>query len=290
MKNTIIRINDISQINLSQVSVYDLNNRYIDPMGNMYGLKYNRTKKKIMIIKLVRTHASDSSFFHKRMIKKKISKNKTTPLNDNIGIEDQQSVIENDITGNIKGDFDPYAFINDSLSMIQVHKSRLTGIIRNLRNSNVFSKQNKTENIELGNLFRKIEMDVIQLFDKVNSDYKELVRNPRSITHYHASMDNKGREVIDALSGDNKKIMQFITLYEMHYAIKDIYRNLRSAMKELYEFIGNKNIEEIKTIHQEQKQFFLDAEVSVINTIDEIDVLLDDIKHLEEFVSNPENF
>ena len=42
MKNVIIRINDISDIDTSKISVYDLNNRYVDTHGTMYGLRYNK--------------------------------------------------------------------------------------------------------------------------------------------------------------------------------------------------------------------------------------------------------
>src|SRR4030042_634774 len=53
MKNVIIRINDISEIDTSKISVYDLNNRYVDAHGIMYGLKYSKTSRKIEIIKIV---------------------------------------------------------------------------------------------------------------------------------------------------------------------------------------------------------------------------------------------
>jgi hypothetical protein len=46
MKKKIIRINDISEIDTSKISVYDLNNRYVDPKGNLFGLKYDRFKSK----------------------------------------------------------------------------------------------------------------------------------------------------------------------------------------------------------------------------------------------------
>ena len=63
MKKRIIRINDVTQIDTSKVSVYDLNNRYIDPLGNIYGLKYNKDGRKVEIIKLERFHSGESRIF-----------------------------------------------------------------------------------------------------------------------------------------------------------------------------------------------------------------------------------
>jgi len=54
MKQRIIKINDISEIDTSKISVYDLNNRYIDKNGSMFSLKYNRGERKVEIIKIVR--------------------------------------------------------------------------------------------------------------------------------------------------------------------------------------------------------------------------------------------
>ena len=49
----IIRVASVEDIDLTKVSVYDLNNRYVDSQGNMYGLKYNRSDKKIEVIKML---------------------------------------------------------------------------------------------------------------------------------------------------------------------------------------------------------------------------------------------
>ena len=46
MKKVIIKINDVSQINTSRVSVYDLNNRYIDPLGNITDLNIIKPRKR----------------------------------------------------------------------------------------------------------------------------------------------------------------------------------------------------------------------------------------------------
>lgn len=71
MKNVIIRINDISDIDTAKISVYDLNNRYVDMHGNMYGLKYNKALKRMEVIKIVRTHEKNAGTFQQKIIIKK---------------------------------------------------------------------------------------------------------------------------------------------------------------------------------------------------------------------------
>jgi len=71
MKNVIIRINDISDIDTSKVSVYDLNNRYLDSHGTMYGLKYNKSLRKIEVIKIVRTHEKNAASYQQQIMQKK---------------------------------------------------------------------------------------------------------------------------------------------------------------------------------------------------------------------------
>ena len=68
MKKRIIRIADVSEIDTSKISVYDLNNRYIDSIGNMFGLKYNRGTRKVEIIKLERIHSSEMLQYQRKIM------------------------------------------------------------------------------------------------------------------------------------------------------------------------------------------------------------------------------
>ncbi|HXK65620.1 MAG TPA: hypothetical protein PK348_05090, partial [Spirochaetota bacterium] len=63
MKTRFIRIDDISQIDTSKISTFDLANRYIDKYGNMYGLRYNRAQKKVEIVKIMRTPKKHASYY-----------------------------------------------------------------------------------------------------------------------------------------------------------------------------------------------------------------------------------
>jgi len=285
MKNKIIRIESIDDIDTSKISVYDLNNRYIDSKGNMYGLKYNRMLKKIDIIKIIRTHADDASVFHQKIIQKKIIETRSEgDLNGSESEFDDNEFEEEEEY------FEPNSFIMHSLDLMISHRERLKGIMMNIKKSNLYPKENKADSIELENIFRNIDIDGIQQFEKVENYQKELANYPRSITYYQAKIDTSGRNMIEMLAGDNEKIMKFIYQYEMYNAILSLYRNMKKIFNTLVEFLRHSDDENIKNLPQNEKQSYNDAMVSIDNTQNEIDDLLDSIIPLEEHLKNPDNF
>ncbi|MCP4135742.1 MAG: hypothetical protein GY754_32540 [bacterium] len=277
MKNRIIKINDISEINTSKASVYDLNNRYIDPQGNMYGLKYNWALKKVEIVKLMRTHAKDASQYHQKMIMDKIDKKKATQSEDMPSDEYDHYEEPRD------GIFNPEKLIEDIINITQTHKERLKGIMMNINNSNVFPKENKADSIQLEDIFRNIEIEGIQRFDNLESYQRELISYPRSISYYHAKMDPEGRNIIELLSGHKEKTMRFIYLFEMYKSIKELYQHIFKLVSELSTFVSDKHVDEEKSQSSAEKQYFHDARTSIDNTISEINQLLDDLRLLHNF-------
>ncbi|HOO72925.1 MAG TPA: hypothetical protein PK926_14305 [Spirochaetota bacterium] len=283
MKNKIIRIDDISDIDTSRISVYDLNNRYIDRRGNMYTLRYNKVQKKVEIIKIMRTHINDASYFQRKVIQNKIDRSR----NENIEPEEKEA--HDDYDDN-EDTFEPNSFINLAIELMMTHRERLKGIMMNIKNSNVVQWENKAASTELDEIFRNIDIDGIQSFEKAENYQKELINYPRSITYYQAKIDKKGRDIIEALAGHNERIMKFIYVYEMLQTIKALYRNLKKLINTLKTYIDGIEPEDIKNLNQGEKQFFNDALVSINNTIDEIDDLLDGSRHLEEYVYSNKNF
>jgi hypothetical protein len=283
MKNKIIRINDISDIDTSRISVYDLNNRYIDKRGNMFTLRYNKAHKKIEIIKIMRTHVNDASYFQRKVMQNKLDRSRN----------EIEHLDEHNYTGDRaenNGDFDPGVFINQAIELMMTHRERLKGIMMNIKNSNVIHRDNKMASTELDDIFRNIDIDGIQNFEKTENYQKELINYPRSITYYQAKTDKKGRDIIEALAGNNERIMRYIYIYEMFQAIRTLYRNLRKLILELKRYIDEIDQEDVKNLNQAERQYFNDAVVSINNTVDEIDEILDGLLHLEEYVYTAGNF
>ena len=284
MKNIIIRINDVSDIDTGKVSVYDLNNRYIDSNGNMYGLRYNKTLRKMDIIKILRTHEKNAGSYQQKIIMKKKEMGESTngnhlPYNPKAEREGMSDSF-----------FNPEAFIEKSLELAHTHKDRIKGIVMNVRNSNIIPKENKTESNQLEDIFRNFDIDAIQAAEDLINYQKELINYPRSNSYYQAKMDDRGREIFQTLASSNKKVMRFIYLVEMLENIRRLYKNIDKAIRNLKTFLENYNPEEIKWVSAHEKQSCKDAVVSINTTIQEISSLEDNLKKLDDYTFNLDNY
>jgi len=291
MKQRIIKINDISEIDTSKISVYDLNNRYIDKNGSMFSLKYNRGERKVEIIKIVRAYKEEISD-----LKQKITKKRFAPIESEIidkeTITGETNADKNEEEQEIedKAEFNPSTFLDDTLSIIKSHKERLKGIIKNIRDSNAIPKDHKADNSELEDIFRNFEIDGDKGFDSIESYKHEITNYPKSATYYQSKISGKGTEVIQILSDNNEKLMKFIYFHEMHSTIKNHYIRLKEMVKKLTGFFDNKEEDEITTTTPYEKQAFEDAMISIDNTAEEIEKILDGMQKLEEYIFDLKNF
>lgn len=286
MKTQFIRINDISEVDTSRATVYDLNKRYIDSHGNMFGLRYNRENRKIEIIKIIRTPAKTASYYQQRMAQQKY-----------LAREEGQAAavtarLEEDDTGfeeSGEAAFDPTTFINRCLEMMKTHRDRLNGIMMNIKNSKVVPETERMEASTLAGIFRNMDIDGIRRIEKVIDNHRELTNYPRSLSYYQSKLDTAGREIFEALGEDGRR-MRFIFFSEMHGSIRHLYRSLLKALRDLEFFLSEKDVEGMKHLTFSEKQQFQDAMTSIQNTIREITAILRDANRLEEFIGNSENF
>ncbi len=285
MKNVIIRINDISDIDTSKISVYDLNNRYVDTHGTMFGLRYNKGARKIEVIKIVRTHEKNAASFQQKIIHKKRDQGDMPQPGDDLQLHGEDGPSED-----AEGFYNPESFIEKTMEMAKTHRERLKGIMMNIRNSNVITKENKTESNQLEDIFRNIDIDGMQGIDNLVNYQKELINYPRSLTYYQAKMDDRGRAIIDTLASGNRKVIRFIYLAEMLDNITRLYRNIDRMIKALKAFFDEKNLDDAKWVSTHERQSFKDGMVSINTTINEIETLLDDLKQLEEYTFTLEHY
>jgi hypothetical protein len=284
MKNVIIRINDISDIDTTKISVYDLNNRYLDSHGTMFGLKYNKAQRKIEVIKIVRTHEKNAASFQQKIIQKK-----RTPGEQTNGFEETAELnLSSD--GTEEEQFNPDVFIEKTIELTRTHRERIKGIIMNIRNSNIIPKDNKTESNQMEDLFRNLEIDGIQGIDNLLNYQRELASYPRSLTYYQAKMDDRGRDIIETLAASNRKVMRFIYLAEMLENIRILYLNIEKMIRKLMAFLEERNPDEAKWVTAHERQSFKDGMVSISTTVQEIEKLQDDMKQLEEYTYAVDHF
>ena len=284
MKKRIIRISDISEVDTSKISVYDLNNRYVDPLGNMFGLKYNRDLRRIEIIKLERIHSSEMLQYQRKIMMLRDIEQNQPVAGDLKNVTSEEAESEEFF-------FEPDVFVESVMNGSEIHRERLAAILMNIDISDVFARENKMEATALDDLSRHIEIDCIQQLEKLESYYRELINYPRTITYYQAKIDNEGKNIIDSMSGIKKeKIMKFIFYYEMSATIKRVYNHIKKHISAIHDLVMNKNPEDVQGISKNQKQAFIDAKTSIVNTISEVDETLKNNRKLYEYAVNKKNF
>ena len=284
MKKRIIRISDISEVDTSKISVYDLNNRYVDPLGNMFGLKYNRDLRRIEIIKLERIHSSEMLQYQRKIMMLRDIEQNQPVAGDLKNVTSEEAESEEIF-------FEPDVFVESVMNGSEIHRERLAAILMNIDISDVFARENKMEATALDDLSRHIEIDCIQQLEKLESYYRELINYPRTITYYQAKIDNEGKNIIDSMSGIKKeKIMKFIFYYEMSATIKRVYNHIKKHISAIHDLVINKNPEDVQGISKNQKQAFIDAKTSIVNTISEVDETLKNNRKLYEYAVNKKNF
>jgi hypothetical protein len=284
MKKRIIRISDISEVDTSKISVYDLNNRYVEPLGNMFGLKYNRDQRRIEIIKLERIHSSEMLQYQRKIMMLRDIEQNQPVAGDLKNVTSEEAESEEFF-------FEPDVFVESVMNGSEIHRERLAAILMNIDISDVFARENKMEATALDDLSRHIEIDCIQQLEKLESYYRELINYPRTITYYQAKIDNEGKNILDSMSGIKKeKIMKFIFYYEMSATIKRVYNHIKKHISAIHDLVINKNPEDVQGISKNQKQAFIDAKTSIVNTISEVDETLKNNRKLYEYAVNKKNF
>ena len=285
MKKRYIRIKDVSQIDTSKVSVYDLNNRYIDPLGNIFGLKYNRMVHKVEVIKIERIHTSEMHQFQKKMMINRehhLSMETDETQYDSLPME----------TGYPDDDefFDPDIFIEDVMTGAETHRERLKGILMNITDSGIVNRDHKQLSTEYDDIIRNLDIDGTQQLDKMENYYRELTNYPRSITYYQSKIDKDGKNMLERLTGNSEKTMKFIYYYEICASVRRIYTNLKKHVVNLDNFVTSKKSDDGPAMSKHQKQSYNDAKISIKNTIADIDKILKDNEQLYEFCLNPDNY
>ncbi len=293
MATKFIKINDISEIDTSRVTVQDLKNRYIDGKGNLYGLKYNRNNRKVEIIKIIRTPVKSADYY--RQIMRKSKKNGSAAQNDKSYFDIDQTIQDNESrksdgsTGEPDTNFNPEKFIEDTIELVRTHAERLEGIMKNIKASRVIPDGDRVNSAQLVDIFRNLDIDGIQRIEKILANYKEIREYPRSISYYIAKQNTRSKDIIDKLGSDTQK-MKYVLHAEMYFSVTSLYRTLYKILKDLFFFLENTNADEMKDLTFAEKQDFHDAKLSIDNTLSECEKVMKDIKNLDAYLYDIGNY
>jgi hypothetical protein len=292
MKTQFIQIDDISEIDTSKATVYDLNKRYIDRAGNMYSLRFNHATKKVEVIKVMRTTARNQTYYTQRMMQNRRS-SKSQDIIDEAGAPDNPPPEEgfffpahND--ENIPF-FDPDRFRSDMFAALTTHKERIAGIIKNLSNARLVMREQREQSIRFDDYLRNLDIDGAQRIDKIINSYREMNEYPRSINYYIGRLDSRARSMIGAITMEDKKL-KFVMHHEMYQMLKDLFFILSRHFVSLKEFVSEIRETRYGKLTNSEKQSLSDAMVSIDNTIIELRDFSEKLKRLEEYIFNPANF
>ena len=136
------------------------------------------------------------------------------------------------------------------------------------------------------NKFKTKSKDQEELISRL---YKEIKEYPRSLSYYIARQNTRSRDVIDNLNSDSQK-MKYILHAEIYYSITSLYRTLHKILKDLYYFLENTNPEEMRDLTFAEKQDFHDAKLSIDNTLSECEKIMRDMKNLDAYLNDAENY
>jgi hypothetical protein len=289
MKTLFIQIDDPSQIDTAKTTVYDLNKRYIDHAGNMYGLRYNRGLKKIEVIKIMRTTAKNESYFTQKMIQQKKVNAATDTEHESMEQDEDNYEAAEQTHREEDYEIDPVTFREDLFTLMLTHKERLNTIVKNIYNSKLIPRENRDATAKLDELFRNIDIDCAQRIDKIINSYREMTEYPRSLNYYIGRLDNRARDLITEIRSEESKL-NFVILHEMHTQSRDLFTALKKMLANLSSFLKEHSENRLAKISALEKQALGDAITSIDSTIREIHTESEKLVAFEKYIYTLANF
>ncbi len=295
MKTQFIQIQDISEIDTSKTTVYDLNKRYIDRAGNMYGLRYNRVSKKVEVIKVMRTTARNQTYFTQKMIENRKVHHHEMPAEAGFGESYDSELINHDhYRFHTDGEsdfssFEPDTFKQEMFNAITIHKERLSVIMKNVSNARLVNRDQRELSIRMDDLLRNIDIDGIQRIDKIITAYHEMTEYPRSINYYLGKLESRARTRVAAIAVEDNKI-KFVMMYEVYQQLKDLFFIVSKNLLSLKDFVSEMRESRYSKLSSMEKQSLADAITTIDNTLSEINSLSERLQTLDEYMYHPGSF
>jgi hypothetical protein len=329
MRTDFIHIDNIDEIDTTKASVYDLNKRYMDSNGTMYGLRFNRSKRKVEVIRILRTSNDRAQMIHHRIREKRKQQMVeeaelgdipiTEPSYDSPAEEpptsEREEILseidnydetseydsnkeetENSTSGvelnTIQSElktFNPDNFIKDIFKTISTHKDRFNGIINNIHNSKMITHEDREISNWLEDTHRSLEIDGFQKIEDIISVYREINEYPRPISFYITHIDPRCRDILNQLQTDKRKY-HYILLYEMDQHLKHVYKKLYNFTDTFQKIIDEIEMNMASKINAIARQNLNDAKFTLETTVKEIKEVLTQLTTLEQYIKTESNF
>ncbi len=318
MRTDFIYIDDASQIDTSKTTVYDLNKRYIDSRGNLYGLKYDRQQRKVVVVRLLRTTSDRADTIRSRMVenrrnakiqssaKEKLSQeNEVTNEGEDDLLEEDTlemsaeayvpegedavaEILEENDTQN-QEPFIPDSFVLALFDAIKLHKERFVTVISNISKAQIISHQDRQNHNDFEDLKRTLDIEAYKKYEEICNIQKELQEYPRPVSYYITRLSRPAQRTLQSIQSEKTKI-RFILLCEINDYFREIYKIFLTVIDRFQEMVARVGNFEEKMKVTQRKQFLQDAQITLNNTRKDVQDVLTKLRTLEEYLNDPSHF
>lgn len=253
-KGDYIPINTIEDIDPQNITIRDLNKRYIDRDGNRYATRFNLQNRKVEVVQIVKGMHEAKRIQQQRMIDRSRPTGSSGPAmddgaNDIEDFEDStptaapaapvaeesappadefDSVDTSESAGfdaDAVAPFIEQQFIEEVEADFERIKQRQIGVINNLKNSGAFVGPLDDR---LGHIIREMETDAWGKCEAAINYSKELRSYPRPVSYYLTKLGSEHKARVEAQTEDHRKL-ELIRRWELQRAFQEAYTEVQAA-------------------------------------------------------------
>lgn len=278
-----IPINSIEDIDPANITIRDLNKRYIDRYGNRYATRFNLQNRKVEIVQIVKGMHEAQRIKQQRIMDQARSAapepaRTLDDANEENNITDDQEPIEDtfdepvDTSGAAPADTDsvmPFIeqqFIDEVEADYERIKQRQQGVINNLKNSGVFVGPLDEQ---LANVIREMETDAWGKCENAINYSKELRSYPRPVSYYATKLSPEHKTKVESMDDEQRKL-ELIRRWELQKAFESAYTAVRVAGERAKGLVDGLTPEQYEQTPAAQRQNLDDAKTSVQFMLDEV--------------------
>ena len=277
-----IPIENIEDIDTTQISIRDINRRYIDRNGFRYATRFNLNTRKIEVVRIVKGRQEAEMVRRRLQTESEMRQvHMTHDLDDeppgvyasaSVNQESEESIAielpgdEPDVDiapydGDVAdtGNFFEGQFMEECSKDFEKIKERITGINNFIRASKYFEHHPSPEYSEL---LREIDIECIQRSDKAVNYYKELISYPRPVGYYISRLSPDDKKIADALDDDEEK-MELVKRWEIRAAFDDAFNVIVKTIGKLKNILSGISETQFKNMDSVRQQAIQDANMAV---------------------------
>lgn len=287
-----IPINSIEDIDPANITIRDLNKRYIDRYGNRYATRFNLQNRKVEIVQIVKGMHEAQRIKQQRMqdqTRPAAAARPAAPDADEEPEDEDDDMMEDASTPDSFDEevdtgqaaetdhampFIEQQFIDEVEADFERIKQRQQGVLNNLKQSGVFVGDLDEK---LATVTREMESDAWGKCENAINYSRELRSYPRPVSYYATKLSNEQKAKVEALDDDARKL-ELVRRWELQKAFEDAYAAVRAAGLKAKKLIDDLPPEMYEQTPAAQRQNLDDANTSIQFMLDQISEKVGKIK------------